>query len=49
MTALDGFMIISFRDWVGFARLRKTRVNPSVVSSFLGQKFFGANARGEEI
>ena len=49
MTALDGFMIISFRDWVGFARLRKTRVNPSVVSSLLGQKFFGANARGEEI
>ena len=45
MTALDGFMIISFRDWVGFARLRKTRVNPSVVSSFLGQKFFGARGR----
>ena len=38
MTALDGFMIISFQDWVGFARLRKTRVNLSVVSSFFGQK-----------
>ena len=42
MTALDGFMIqfllgIGF----GFARLRKTRVNLSLVSSILGQKFSG--------
>jgi hypothetical protein len=39
MTALDGFMIqFFFGIGFGFARLRKTRVNLSVVSSFFGQK-----------
>ena len=50
MTALDGFMVISFRTGFRFTRLRKTRVISSVVSSFPGQKFFeGQCKRGRAL
>jgi hypothetical protein len=46
MTALDGFMVQFLLEiWFGFARLRKTRVILSVVSSFPGAKFSRANAK----
>ncbi len=40
ITALDGFMI-QFLSGLGLDLLPKTRVDLSVVSSFLGQKFSG--------
>ncbi|MEY2605802.1 MAG: hypothetical protein QOH31_3618 [Verrucomicrobiota bacterium] len=50
ITALDGFMIqFLFGIGFGFARLRKTRVGLSVVSSFLGQKFSGQCKRGRDL